>query len=43
MVTLPTDERVVGDPALLLEGHGRGQPVDRVDLGHAHWWNSRRA
>ena len=35
MVTLPTDERVVG-AALLLESDGGRKTVDRVDLGHAH-------
>ena len=35
MVTLPTDDRVGRRPALLLQGHGRRQAVDLVDLGHA--------
>ena len=34
-MTLPTDDRVDGEPALLLQGHRRGQAVDLVDLGHA--------
>ena len=36
VVTLPTDERVVGRPALLLQRHRGRQPVDRVHLGHGH-------
>jgi hypothetical protein len=35
VVTLPTDERVVGGAALLLEGDGRWQPVDGVHLRDA--------
>jgi hypothetical protein len=36
VVTLPTDERVVGEPRLLLQGDRRRQALDVVDLGHRH-------
>ncbi len=43
MVTLPTDERVLGGAALLLQGHRGRQAFDVVDVGRAIWSKSRRA
>ena len=36
VVTLPTEERVVGDAALLLQRDCGRQAFDRVDLRHGH-------
>jgi hypothetical protein len=43
VVTLPTDERVVGHPALLRQRHGQRRPIDRVDVGGFHLVTQPRA
>ena len=43
VVTLPTDERVVGAPRCCWRATAGGRPSMPSTSGTATWWNSRRA
>ena len=43
VVTLPTDERVVGEPRCCCSATAGGRPSISSTSGTAIWWNSRRA
>ena len=43
VVTLPTDERVVGEPRCCCSATAGGRPSISSTSGTPIWWNSRRA
>lgn len=43
VVTLPTDERVLGAPRCCCKATAGGKPSMRSTSGTAIWWNRRRA
>ena len=43
VVTLPTDERVVGEPRCCCRATAGGRPSISSTSGTPIWWNSRRA
>ncbi len=43
VVTLPTDERAVGEPRCCCKATAGGKPSISSTSGTAIWWKSRRA
>jgi hypothetical protein len=43
VVTLPTDERVVGEPRCCCSATAGGSPLMESTSGTPSWWKSRRA
>ena len=43
VLTLPTEERVVGEPRCCCKATAGGRPTMSSTSGTGIWWNSRRA